>query len=421
MKLRCIFFSLLIPFFSCKTTKTLKPPTATTPADSTGLLTQLMQRHSAFFEPYLKDKERYKIQIIYTQIDRKANNKPVFTDHYFNVNTSDYFYPASTVKMPVALFALEEIKKLNGSGVTRTSSMITEAAYSGQTPVYNDPGSSDGRPTVEHYIKKIFLVSDNDAFNRLYEFVGQEQINKRLQEMGYTDAAIVHRLSMPLTDDENRHTNPVKFYDDSLNLLYAQPMRHNTKPYPERKDFLGKGYYSRGALINQPMDFSRKNKLTLPTLHLMLRSILFPDAVGKDQRFDVSEDDLRFVWKYMSMYPGESDFPVYNPSEYHDAYCKFIYWGSEKGQLPKNLRIYNKVGDAYGFLTDVAYVVDFDKKIEFMVSATIYCNSDDVLNDDHYDYETVGFPFLKMLGRVLYDYESNRGKKRGPELDNFKF
>ncbi|HEX6180273.1 MAG TPA: serine hydrolase, partial [Chitinophagaceae bacterium] len=260
MKIRFVLFCLIILVFSCKTTKTVKQPNATpdTSADSSSLLAQLLQQNVAFFEPYLKDKEKYKIQIIYTQIDRKANNKPVFTDYFFNVDPSAYFYPASTVKMPVALFALEEINKLKASGVTRTSSMITEASYSGQTPVYNDPGSPDGIPTVESYVKKIFLVSDNDAFNRLYEMVGQEQINKRLREMGYKDDCIIHRLSIPLSPDENRHTNPVKFYDDSTALLYEQPMRHNTKPHPDRKDFLGKGYYSGGALINQPMDFSYK-------------------------------------------------------------------------------------------------------------------------------------------------------------------
>ena len=421
MKPRSIIFCLTVLFFSCKTSKTLKqPPDASGAADSTGILAQLLQQQE-FFGPYIKDKEKYKIQIIYTQIDRRANNRPVFTDHFFNVHTSNYFYPASTVKMPVALLALEEINKLKQSGVSRTSSMITEADYSGQTEVYNDPGSPDGRPTVESYVKKIFLVSDNDAFNRLYELVGQEQIAKRLRNMGYSDAAIIHRLSIPLSPDENRHTNPVKFVDDSAAVLYEQPMRFNTKPYPARKDFLGQGYYSGGALINQPMDFSNKNKLTLPTLHMLLRSILFPSEVKKQQRFDVSEDDLRLVWKYMSTYPNESGFPAYETAEYHDAYCKFLYWGSEKGELPRHLRIFNKVGDAYGFLTDVAYVVDFDKKIEFMVSATIYCNNDGILNDDHYDYETVGFPFLKQLGRTIYEYESKRVKKHEPVLDNFKF
>jgi hypothetical protein len=405
---------------ACKTTRPVNQTLMQGPRTDI-FLENLLGRYPQYFGHILKDRDAYKVQVIYTQIDRKAGNKPEFRSYYFNVDPKAYFYPASTVKMPVALLALEEINKLKHLGVTRTSSMITEAAYSRQTPVYNDPTTPDGRPTVEHYIKKIFLVSDNDAFNRLYEFVGQEQINKRLHDLGYTNADILHRLSLPMSEDENRHTNPVNFYDDTTRLLYSQPMRHNIKSYPMRKDSLGRGYYSGGKLVEKPMDFSKKNRITLPELEFMLRSILFPGSVKKDQRFDITDEDYRFLWQYMSMYPSEAGFPPYDTATYYDAYCKFIYWGSEKGTLPKNFRIFNKVGDAYGFLIDVAYVVDFEKQVEFMVSATIYCNSDGILNDDKYDYDTVGFPFMKHLGRVLYEFELTRKKKRLPDLSGFQF
>jgi hypothetical protein len=78
------------------------------------------------------------------------------------------------------------------------------------------------------------------------------------------------------------------------------------------------------------------------------------------------------------------------------------------------------VGDAYGFLTDAAYVVDFKNNIEFMLSATILCNSDGIYNDDQYEYETVGFPFMKNLGKVIYDYELHRPRKNAPDLSLFK-
>ncbi|HSZ86546.1 MAG TPA: hypothetical protein VK787_10975, partial [Puia sp.] len=103
-----------------------------------------------------------------------------------------------------------------------------------------------------------------------------------------------------------------------------------------------------------------------------------------------------------------------------DAFGKLLYYGSEKATLPKNIRIFNKEGDAYGFLTDVSYFVDFDKKVEFMLSATIYCNSDGILNDDKYDYETVGLPFMKQLGRTIYDFELKRKRNFEPNLYGFK-
>jgi hypothetical protein len=419
-----LLFCLALVFTACKTTRPITQTPMPSPASGqpeTNFLEGLLSKSPQYFSAILQNRDAYKVQIIYTQIDRKANNSPTFTNYTFNVDPSKYFYPASTVKMPVALLALEEIKKLKDKGVTLKSSMITEAAYSKQTPVYNDPTTPDGRPTVEQYIKKIFLVSDNDAFNRLYEFVGQEQINKRLQDLGYNDAAILHRLEISMTEDENRHTNPIKFYDDSTRLLYQQPMRLSKWTYPQRNDSLGRGYYSGDKLMDGPMDFSKKNRLTLPELHQILQTILFPGEFRNKQCFEIDDEDYRFVRKYMSMYPAEAGFPPYDTANFHDAYCKFLYWGGEKGALPKNLRIFNKVGDAYGFLTDVAYIVDFDKNIEFMVSATIYCNSDGILNDSNYDYQTIGLPFMKNLGRVLYDFEVNRNRKRTPDLSEFKF
>ena len=100
------------------------------------------------------------------------------------------------------------------------TTMITAADGETQTNVYNDPTTKDGRPTIAHYIKKILLVSDNDAFNRLYEFLGQEYINKSLYKMGYDDVQIIHRLEISLTEEQNRHTNPIKFVDNNGRIIY---------------------------------------------------------------------------------------------------------------------------------------------------------------------------------------------------------
>jgi hypothetical protein len=298
--------------------------------------------------------------------------------------------------------------------------MITEKDYSSQTPVYNDPTTPDGRPTVAQYVRKIFLVSDNDAFNRLYEFLGQDYINDRLHKMGYITAQINHRLEVTMTQDENRHTNPISFLDPAGKLLYQQPMQFNQKPYLIRNDSVGKAYYKDGQFVNHSMDFSIKNKITLQDLHRILRSILFPMSVPEKQRFNISDEDFRFVLQYMSEFPPESKYPFFDSSNYWDAFGKLLYWGSEKGNLPKTFRIFNKEGDAYGFLTDISYFCDLDKHVEFMLSATIYCNSDEILNDDHYDYDETGLPFLKNLGRVIYEYDAGRKRAFKPNLVPFR-
>jgi len=45
--------------------------------------------------------------------------------------------------------------------------------------------------------------------------------------------------------------------------------------------------------------------------------------------------------------------------------------------------------------------------------------ADGVFNDDKYDYDTVGFPFLANLGKCLYDYEIARKRVHKPNLSKF--
>jgi hypothetical protein len=79
------------------------------------------------------------------------------------------------------------------------------------------------------------------------------------------------------------------------------------------------------------------------------------------------------------------------------------------------------VGDSYGYNIDNAYIVDFKNKVEFMVTAVVQSNEDGIYNDNKYEYATVCLPFLKNLGRVLYQYELKRPKAQLPDLTKFIF
>src|SRR5690606_26957834 len=189
---------------------------------------------------------------------------------------------------------------------------LTDSAYSGQTTVMEDSSSENGLPSVAHYIKKIFLVSDNDAYNRLYEFVGQKAINERLWEMGYKDVRITRRF-VRATEEENRHTNPVRFVDGSGKLLYEQAAVYSDLQFDfTRKTLVGQAHYNRDdSLIHAPMDFTTHNNVPLEDLQQILQSVLFPASVPARQRFSLTGKDYRFLYEYMSKLPGESKFPKY--------------------------------------------------------------------------------------------------------------
>jgi len=428
-----ILFSGSLFLANCATTKKtipveITPVLASVPSGSDSavvypLIESLFRSKPGTYDSILTHRKAWNVQVIYTQVDQEENVGVKLTHHSFNLDEKAYFYPASTVKLPIVLLALQKLNELKGSGIHRNSPMITEMAYSGQSPVYNDPTTSDGQPTIAQYIKKILLVSDNDAFNRLYEFLGQEYINTELHKRGYKSAAIRHRLNIFLTEAENRNTNPVNFLDSTGRVIHSQPARRSTFRFQARKDSLGKGYYRGGKLVNGPMDFSTKNRISLQDLHQILISLIYPEAVKPSQRFDITDDDRAFVMKYMSQLPTESTSPPYSDetANYWPAYAKFLLTGSGKGNWPRDIRIFNKVGDAYGHMLDIAFVVDYKAKRTFFLSALIYCNRDGILNDDQYDYNTIGLPFMKNLGELIHEYELKRKPVIPADTDRFIF
>ena len=89
-------------------------------------LVDLLKQHPDHFQNVLANPDN-KVQIIYTQIDRRKNGKPEFTDHYFNISDSSYFYPASTVKLPIAILALQKLLIADPSA-SRSRSLPTKRA-----------------------------------------------------------------------------------------------------------------------------------------------------------------------------------------------------------------------------------------------------------------------------------------------------
>ncbi|MBT1705107.1 serine hydrolase [Fulvivirgaceae bacterium PWU20] len=369
----------------------------------------------------MANKDRYEIQIIYTQIDRDRNNNPVFHTYYFNVDSNRYFYPASTVKLPLVLLAFEKLKYLSEKGIDKFTPVFHDSAYSGQLSVSKDTTSETGLPSIAHYAKKILVVSDNDAYNRLYEFLGQKEVNRRLRGLGY-NMRVLHRLERPLSQDENRHTEAVRFVKDDA-VIFDQPMLVNDEPIVVKERVLkGKGFIRNDSLVSQPFDFTYKNFFPLTAQHKMLQALLFPETVDEKFRFDIYDEDRVFVLKYMSQLPTETIFPSYGKdTTYHDAYCKFFMYGAGRSSIPDNIRIFNKIGDAYGYLVDNAYIVDFKNSVEFMLSAVINTDTDSIYNDGNYDYETLGYPFMKNIGQLIYNYELKRKRDIKPDLSPFVF
>ena len=354
----------------------------------------------------LAAQDTFHVQVIWERIDRNKKGKPRFTRHAFRFDPDLYFYPASTIKMANAVVALE---KLHDLGLSPGLAFHTDSARWPQHRVVVDTTAPAHVPTIRHYVDHVFVVSDNEASNRLYEFVGQEELNNRLRKRGYKNTRIVHRLAdSRFGPDENRYTNPC-YLLDGPDTVYRQPERIAPPKTPLDMKLVrrGQGYMDeRDSLVRAPFDFSKKNYFPLDEQLAMVKAVMFPDAMPTKDRFRLGPDDYALLRHAMSMLPRESEYPRYDTLAYPDGYVKFFLFGDTHDRMPDHIRIYNKVGWAYGFLTESAYIRDSKNNVDFLLSATIEVNTDGIFNDDRYDTDEIGIPFLAELGRIIYKFES---------------
>jgi hypothetical protein len=366
----------------------------------------------------INNPNEYRVQIIYTQIDRTKKEKPVFKNYHFNVDPNLYFNPASMVKMPLAFLSLEKLNELKRPGVDKHTRMEYDSNYVRQIAMKNDSSAEFSYPSIAHFIKRSLLISENDPYNRMYQFLGQQDANRKLVEKGYSSTRITRQF-MGYTEEQNRHTNAIKFLDKAGNIIYEQSPQYNTDSFSFTSPILiGKAHINReDQLVNGPFDFTKHNNISLEDMRKMVQAVVFPETVEKKNRFNISEEDRLFLLQYMSQYPSETNYPKYDTTIFYDSYVKFFF-GDSSHTMPNHIRVFNKVGWAYGFMTDVSYVIDTKNNIDYMLAATVYVNSDGVVNDSKYDEETVGFPFFEQIGRAFYEYDLHRNRSYQPQLKN---
>ena len=302
-----------------------------------------------------------------------------FIDYNFNVDNKKYFYPASTVKLPIVLLALEKINQYEKISV--------------ETPFKLEDDTL--KTSMREEIFKILTISDNQASNRLFEFLGQDYINEKLKDKGFENSRIVHRLSAP--DSENLNTKRVLFFTYDSTLVFRS-INKKLNGLKLKNTVTGRGYYDRsGNLINDAMDFSEKNYISINDLHNMTKRLFYPENFTEKERFNISKDQFELVKKAMSSAPSELNFDT---NKYSDNYFNFFLREDEKtNSIKEKLKIYNKGGTAYGQLTETALIIS--KNNSLILTATMNVNKNQYLNDDIYEYDSIGIPFFSSISREI--------------------
>jgi len=382
MKQVFIPFSFILILFACE--QKINSPLENALSNGSDEFQEILQNPS------------HEIQIIYGQIIEDS------IIHYtYKVDPTSYFYPASTVKMPVAFAA---VKKADDLGISLDDRLIIDStAVYPRSLVYDSTFEDSIR--LRTLIQKIFTVSDNFAYNTLYGWMGKDYIKDWYKSFGMS-TRIVHQLGEsafsfdPTSNDFRRQSKVITSDLDTL-IMDEKGQQFNAK-LDLKNQQKGVGYMdSLGTLVDYPFDFSAKNYISLEDLITTLELATRPDLTSGG--FEYSKENQAALMTTMGMLPKNLPSPYDTLS---DNYVKFFLFGNDSSTaIPKNFKIMNKVGWAYGYLLDVAYIQDTKNDIEFFLASVIHVNENQIYNDGVYEYESIGLPFLDELGDLIHTYE----------------
>jgi len=374
-----LFFSLLpVVFLSC--------------SSEHNQIELILKDPNPLIKNVYQNNEKHNLQILYTEIKKDSAGHPELIEHQFQVDDTKYFYPASTMKLPIVVLTLQRLNELRNESIN--------ADVDSRISISFDDTKRE-EETFTDLIAKIFLVSDNAASNVLINFLGYDYFNEQMKNIGLSNTVLNHKF------------NPDPFVKNNWNVKNdegriissssAQTLIEHNKTSNLKQ---GNAHISNGEKKKAPLDFRFKNRSSLRDLDGVIKRIIYPELFDEKSRFNLTDDDYNFLRYWMSRFTYEDIGREYiQDSTYFDSYNKFFIYGDITSRIDRKIRVYNKLGQAYGTLTDISYIKNYEDNIEFFLSATIYVNDNEIMNDDVYEYDDLGIPFLAELARQFYKFE----------------
>ena len=163
----------------------------------------------------------------------------------------------------------------------------------------------------------------------------------------------------------------------------------------------GNKRFINGEIINEPLDFISKNRSSLTDMHNIIKNLIYPEVTLS--KFNLNVEDYDFLRYWMSRFTFEDLGAKYIGDEkFFNSYNKIFIHGTDTILNNTDIRVYNKIGQAYGTSTDSAFIKNYKEDVEFFLTATIYTNENKIINDNIYEYGETAIPFLSKLSKAIY-------------------
>ena len=354
-------------------------------------------RKNDFLKEIIKEKEDYEIQILLTKIDQ-YNSKVDFQEYKYQLDDNKYFYPASTIKLPIVVLALKKINELRSKGSEITLKSKITLNYKDD---YSELVIRDSITSFQNLIADVFLVSDNSASNILIDFIGYNYFNDEMENAGFDKTYLNHKFNpdpyvnstWQISDLDN---NIISSINDNQKIIKAD----------EKTNGLEKGErrYFKGEILDESLNFSEKNRSSITDMHNLIKYIFYPEIFDSTNTFNLNVEDYDFLRYWMSRFTYEDIGEKFIGDEnFFETYNKFFIHGDEQSVSNDQIRVYNKIGQAYGTSIDNGLIKNYQDNVEFILTATIYTNKNKVINDNLYEYDDLAVPFLAKLSRAIYN------------------
>ena len=357
---------------------------------------ELVLKSDPYLKEIIKDKEDYEIQVMLTKVNHD-NTKIDFQNYQYQHDEDQYFYPASTIKLPIVVLTLKKINELRskGSDITLKSKIILNNVDN-----YSNFKLQDSITSFQNLIADIFLVSDNSASNILIDFIGYNYFNDEMQNAGFDRTYLNHKFNpdpyvnskWQISDLDN---NIISSINDNQKIIKADD-KINGLDKGERR-------YFNGEILDESLNFSEKNRFSITDMHNLIKYIFYPEIFDKANTFNLNVEDYDFIRYWMSRFTYEDIGEKFIGDEkFFETYNKFFIHGDEQSVSNEQIRVYNKIGQAYGTSIDNGLIKNYQNNVEFILTSTIYTNKNKVINDNLYEYDDIAEPFLAKLSRAIY-------------------
>jgi beta-lactamase class A len=366
-----------------------------------GLLSDLLKGAGPTTRRVLADAESFEPQIIWTRLAPAVNGRwRVHAQHRFGVQPRRWFAAASFVKLPLAALVGEYLSESELSEQLPTLQLALD--HRGACAPL--PAEVSAAWPLLRLLRAMLVVSDNRAYNALYELIGSDALHQRLTALGYGDCRLGARLGC---SGRSPGKLAARLLDANGRLLAATAAVAQEDPqrFPHGAALKGRAWMENGRKIAGAHDFSRSNFMPLSDVHRMTLELGSGAAVDDQPAFALDAAMRLQLASIMRMTPRACPDPQYPVTDFHDDHSKWLIPVDASGRLPESLAIASKNAESYGYIGDSAFVHDPARGIAFALSAVLFVDRDGVLNDGRYAYQEIGRPFLRELGSAVLAHE----------------